>query len=65
MLIAPVTIEIIDSRDDNKLTYILVNNSCKVPILKTKLNDLCYIMRVVGNTCHIELDTTECEETKI
>lgn len=60
---APIDISIVDSRDDAKVCFIVVDD-CRVSILKTKLNDLCYIMKVVGDICHIQLDTKGCEDTK-
>lgn len=61
-MMTQVTINIVDSRDDNKLAYIVVDG-CKVPIFKVKLNDLCYVMKLVDNVCHIELDYKECERS--
>ena len=63
MYTTPVDINIVDSRDDSKLTYLVVSE-CKVPILKVKLNDLCYIMKLVNETCHIELDEKGCKDLK-
>lgn len=51
---------IIDSRDDSRIAYI-ISGDCKAPILKAKIKDMCYILKVVGNVCHMELDTPECE----
>ena len=61
MLQTQIDIKIVDSRDDNKISFLYIEN-CKVPILKTKLNNICYIMKLVGNICHIELDVSECEK---
>lgn len=64
MLLAPINISIIDSRDDVKLTYVVVND-CKVPVLKTKINDACYVLMLVNDVCHIKLDMTEdCLESR-
>lgn len=56
-----INISILDSQDDAKMVYI-VANECKVKILKVKLNNLCYIMKVLGDVCHIEFDTKGCEK---
>lgn len=52
--------QIIDSRDDAKITFIMFGD-CKAPVLKAKIKDMCYILKIVGNICHLELDTPECE----
>ncbi len=54
-------INIIDSQDDVKLAYIEIAN-CKVPVVKAKLGDMCYILKIINNVCHIELDTKDCEK---
>ncbi len=51
---------IVDSRDDSKVSFIIIGD-CKVPFTKAKVNDMCYILKIVGNVCHLELDTPECE----
>lgn len=51
--------QIVDSRDDSRITYIIFGD-CKAPILKAKIKDMCYIMKIVGNVCHLELDSKEC-----
>lgn len=56
----PAQIEIIDSRDDASITYIIVNN-CKVPVKKIKVGDFCYVLNAIENTCHVTLDKAECE----
>ncbi len=56
----PAQIEIIDSRDDSSLAYIIINN-CKVPIKKVKLNNFCFVLDAIEATCHITLDKQDCE----
>ncbi len=63
MFPAPIDISVFDSRDDSKLVYVVVGD-CKAPILKVKLNDLCYVLKIVNNVCHLELDTKDCEKIK-
>lgn len=61
MYLTAPNVEFIDSRDDNRYTYVIVQN-CTAPILKTKLNDMCYIMKIVNNECHVQFETTkECQ----
>ena len=56
----PALIEIIDSRDDISITYVIINN-CKVPIKKSRLNDFCYVLDTVETACRVELDKAGCE----
>jgi hypothetical protein len=63
MNLTPIDINIVDSRDDSKLTYLIVND-CKVSVLKVKLNDICYVMKLVNSTCHIELDNQDCRKAQ-
>lgn len=49
MLYTP-NVEIIDSRDDSRYTYIVVDQ-CAAKVLKTRIKDECYVMRIVGNKC--------------
>jgi len=65
MLVASQTldIQIIDSVDDNRVTFVIVNG-CKVAILKAKIKDMCYVLKLVGNICHVDIDTNDCEVTK-
>lgn len=55
-----INLEIVDSRDDSKMTYVILD-SCQVKVAKVKLNDLCYIMRLINNECHVDLDVKGCE----
>jgi hypothetical protein len=58
-----IKIDIIDSRDDSAVCYLVVND-CKAKVMKARLGDMCYILRIVNDVCHINLDTTGCEELK-
>lgn len=58
-----INVEVLDSRDDSRYTYFLIDN-CKFMALKSKLNDECYIMHIVGKECHIQLDTKGCGVNK-
>jgi hypothetical protein len=65
--IQDIKINIVDSREDNKTSFLYVKGDdfeCRVPIIKAKINDLCYIMKLVGTDCHINLDTKGCEAAK-
>lgn len=51
---------IIDSPVDNKYSFIEIDD-CYAPVLKSKLNDWCYILKKVNSYCDMKLDTTkEC-----
>lgn len=45
------TIDFVDSRDDSKMTYIIVNDTCKVKIKKSDLNDYDAIIDIVMKKC--------------
>jgi hypothetical protein len=45
------TIDIVDSRDDNKITYIILNNTCKVAVNKADLKDYDRIVESVFRRC--------------
>lgn len=61
MINQPIDFSILDSKDDPAVVYIVAND-CKVKILKSKLNNICYVMKVVGDVCRISFDTKDCEE---
>lgn len=50
----PPVIEFIDSKDDSRMTYLIVND-CKVKIVKSRLNDMEYIITAVNTTCGAKL----------
>lgn len=59
---APVpNVIIVDSRDDSRYVYVIVEPACKVPVLKVKLNDECYVMTLIDNKCHLNLDLSDCK----
>lgn len=60
-MIQATDVIIVDSRDDNRYVYVVINQ-CKVPVMKVKLKDTCYVMRLIGNKCHLNLDLTDCEK---
>lgn len=60
----PVNIEIIDSRDDARQVYVVVN-TCAVPMAKVKLKDFCYVLKLIGDMCHISIDLKDCEKEPI
>lgn len=62
-IVSDINVQVLDSRDDSRYTYFMADN-CKFMALKSKLNDLCYIMRIVDNVCHIQLDIKGCKELK-
>jgi hypothetical protein len=56
-------IQIIDSKDDPKAVYVVVDE-CKALVQKIKLKDVCYVLRVVNNVCYLNLDPKQLEECK-
>jgi len=52
-------LSIIDSRDDAKIVYVIVDN-CKTVVAKAKIKDVCYVLTLVDRTCHLNLDLKEC-----
>lgn len=59
-----INVEIFDSRDDSKIAYVLVND-CKVRVKKAKIGDFCYVLKLIGNTCHLDIDLTDCDKEPI
>ena len=51
MAALPPRIDIIDSRDNPKVTYIIVNETCKVRVNKAELKDYDRIIAVVMEKC--------------
>ncbi len=51
---------IVDSKDDPRYVFVIVDQ-CRVPVIKVKLKDTCYVLRLVGNACHLDLDLSDCE----
>jgi hypothetical protein len=47
----PPTFEFLDSRDDPKATYLIVNGTCKIKILKKDLDKTDEIVDIVEKTC--------------
>ncbi len=45
------SVEFIDSRDDNSITWLLIDD-CAVPLKKTKLKDDVYIDAQIEKICH-------------
>lgn len=57
-------LKFLDSRDDSKMAYILVNN-CKVPVVKAKIGDFCYVLKLIGDKCHVSIDMQDCDKEPI
>lgn len=49
--ILPPNIDVIDSRDDSKATYFIVNDTCKVKINKAELKDYDKVVTKVLDVC--------------
>jgi len=53
-------ISIFDSKVDPKLSWVLVED-CLVPVLKAKMQDICYVLKKVDSTCNLKLDMKDCQ----
>lgn len=62
-IVQDIDVKVVDSRDDSRYTYFMADD-CKFMALKSKLNDMCYIMRIVDNVCHLKLDVKGCKDVK-
>jgi hypothetical protein len=56
-------ISIQDSVDDSRASFITVDD-CKIRVMKVKLKDTCYIMKIVDNICHLDIDLKDCESAR-
>jgi hypothetical protein len=45
------SIDFIDSQDDPKVTYLIINKTCKVPLFKTELRDWDEVVRKAERIC--------------
>jgi hypothetical protein len=50
------TVDIIDSRDDSKTTYVVVDDDCKVSVQKKNLSDMRKIIEKVNRECDLDLN---------
>lgn len=51
-MIAPPVIEIIDSRSDQTIVFIIVNDKCIVPVKKSELKNTDKILKLIDNECY-------------
>ncbi len=49
------TVEFIDSKDDPSITYLIINNECKVKLKKTELKDWDRVLNKVEKQCETKL----------
>ncbi len=59
----PIDISILDSKDDPAVVYVIAND-CKVKVIKSKLENICYLMKIISDTCHIDFDLKGCERAE-
>lgn len=45
------TVEIMDSRTNDKMMFIIINHSCKVEVEKAKIHDIDYMQEKVDDQC--------------
>ena len=45
------TIDFIDSRDDKEITYIIVNNTCKIKVKKADLKNYDKVIDIIMEKC--------------
>ncbi len=57
MSLPQVSVDIIDSRDDNRFVFVIVNQKCKIEIGKQELKDYDLVVRKVMNLCGVSLDS--------
>lgn len=55
---------VVDSRDNPAIVFVIVDQ-CKVPVMKVKMHNTCYVMKLVSDVCHLELDLTDCEKNDL
>jgi len=51
--VPPLTIDVIDSRDDNRFVFVIVNDKCKIEISKQELKDYDLVVQKVMQTCGV------------
>lgn len=49
------SIDFIDSQDDPKVTYLIINKTCKVTLFKAELRDWDSVVRKAEKQCNSEL----------
>jgi len=54
LISSPLVIEIVDSRDDVEVTYIIINQTCKVKILKSELRDYDKVVDKAIHVCKLD-----------
>lgn len=54
--ITPIDIDIIDSRDDSRFVFVIVNKKCKLEISKQQLKDYDFVVKKVVDLCGVQLE---------
>lgn len=49
------SIDFIDSRKDSKITNLVIEDKCVVPVEKKRLTDWCYLEKMVNDNCGLNL----------
>lgn len=60
-LVSAEEIQIIDSRVDPKMSYVLVDG-CAVPVLKTDFKNSCKVMNKINEFCQLNLKPDKCPD---
>ncbi len=47
------TVDFIDSRDDASITYVIIDQTCKVAVKKKELKDYDKVITKVMKACHL------------
>lgn len=53
---APIDVDIIDSRDDSRFVFIVVNKKCRLEVSKQQLKDYDLVVQKVMDLCGVQLD---------
>jgi len=54
--VTPIDIDIIDSRDDSRFVFVIVNKKCKLEISKQQLKDYDFVVKKVVDLCGVQLE---------
>jgi len=53
----PINVDIVDSRDDSRFVFVIVNKKCKLEVSKQQLKDYDLVVQKVMDLCGVQLDS--------
>lgn len=56
------TIDVVDSKDDSTMSFIIVNDTCRVNVLKTEFKDWDKVVTKVEKECGLELSQSRSSQ---